>query len=109
MQTFKIQRYSAIALLFFLTLHMIYTHYVPPYHVSFSMVLERLNNPVWKVIDFFFLVSVVAHALAGAFQVVTDFESVFTYRKALAWAAIIIGVLTILYGTKTLIAFQMPV
>jgi succinate dehydrogenase hydrophobic anchor subunit len=109
MQTFKIQRYSAIALLFFLTLHMIYTHYVPPYHVSFNMVLTRLNSPVWKVIDFFFLVSVITHALAGSFQVVTDFENIYSYRKALAWAAIIIGILTILYGTKTLIAFQMPV
>jgi len=109
MLTFKIQRWSAIALLFFLTIHMIFMHYVPPFHIDFQVVQSRLANPVWKTIDILFLLSVLVHALAGTYQVITDFESGFNYRKAFVWAAVIIGVLSFIYGAKTIWAFQLPV
>ena len=108
MTTFKMQRWSAIALLVFLTIHMIFMHYVPPYEISFTVVQGRLGSPLWKTIDILFLFSVLIHALAGTYQVITDFESGFNYRKAIAWAAIIIGVLSFIYGAKTIWAFQLP-
>ena len=108
MLTFKIQRWSAIALLFFLTVHMIFMHYVPPYYIDFHVVQSRLANPVWKTIDILFLLAVLTHGLAGTYQVITDFESAFTYRKAIVWAAVIIGVLTFIYGAITIWAFQIP-
>jgi len=49
MLTFKLQRWSAIALLVFLTLHMIVTHYVSPYHIDFNFVYNRLQFPIWKI------------------------------------------------------------
>lgn len=109
MLTFKLQRWSAIALLFFLTIHMIFMHYVPPYHISFDVVQARLTTPTWKVIDILFLLSVLIHAMAGTYQVLTDFESGFNYRKAIAWAAVIIVVISFIYGAKTIWAFQLPV
>jgi len=108
MLTFKIQRWSAIALLFFLTIHMIFMHYVPPFHIDFNVVQSRLVNPVWKTIDILFLLSVLIHAMAGTYQVITDFESGFNYRKAIAWAAIIIVAVSFVYGAMTIWAFQLP-
>jgi len=46
MLIFIIQRLSAIALVVFLSLHMIVVHY-PPGHLDFSRVLERLADPLW--------------------------------------------------------------
>lgn len=108
MRVFRMQRYSAIALLFFLTIHMIVVHY-PPFHINFDNILVRLENPVWKVIDILFLLSVLIHALTGAYQVITDFDRAFDYRKGLAWAAVVIGVVAFIYGVATIWAFQAPV
>ncbi len=107
MLTFKLQRWSAIALLVFLTIHMIFMHYVPPFHISFDVVQARLSTPTWKIIDILFLFSVLVHAMAGSYQVITDFESAFNYRKALAWASVIIVILAFVYGAKTIWAFQL--
>ncbi len=107
MRIFQLQRFSAIALLVFLTIHMIVVHY-PPFHIDFSRILERLNQPIWKAIDIFFLFFVLIHALTGAYMVLTDFENVGRQRKVLAGLAIIIGVVAFIYGTQTIIAFQLP-
>jgi succinate dehydrogenase hydrophobic anchor subunit len=108
MRVFQLQRFSAIALLVFLTIHMVVVHY-PPFHIDFSIILERMQDPVWKVIDILFLLSVLVHALTGAYMVITDFESAFNYRKALAWTAVVIGVLAFFSGSATIWAFQLPV
>ena len=108
MRVFQIQRYSAIALLIFLSLHMIVVHY-PPFHIDFDIILTRLESPVWKIIDIAFLFFVLMHALAGAWQVLTDLGSVWNYRKALAWAAIIIGILAFAWGSVTIWSFHPPV
>lgn len=108
MRVFQLQRWSAIALLFFLTIHMVVVHY-PPFHINFDNILVRLENPVWKVIDILFLLSVLVHALTGAYQVITDVDRAFDYRKGLAWAAAIIGVVAFVYGAATIWAFQLPV
>ena len=108
MRVFKMQRWSAIALLFFMTIHMIVVHY-PPFHVDFGIILERMQNPLWKAIDILFLFAVLIHALTGAYMVITDFESAFNYQKALAWAAVVIGVLAFFYGSATIWSFQPPV
>lgn len=108
MRIFQMQRFSAIALLIFLTIHMIVVHY-PPFHIDFEQILIRLENPVWKVIDILFLLAVLVHALTGAFMVITDVERVYSYRKPLAWAAVVIGVAAFVYGSATIWAFQRPV
>ena len=108
MRVFQMQRWSAIALLFFMTIHMIVVHY-PPFHIDFGIILERMQNPLWKAIDIAFLFFVLMHALVGAYMVITDFESAFNYRKALAWAAVVIGVAAFFFGSVTIWAFQAPV
>jgi succinate dehydrogenase / fumarate reductase membrane anchor subunit len=109
MRIFQMQRITAIALLVFLGIHMAVMHY-PPWEIDFSKVVaERLGNPVWKVIDIAFLFFVLVHALAGAYVVLTDIQRVNQFKRVLAGAAIVLGVAAFIYGTLTIMAFQLPV
>jgi succinate dehydrogenase hydrophobic anchor subunit len=104
MRIFQMQRVSAIALLVFLTLHMVVVHY-PPGHIDVSRVADRLHNPVWKGIDIAFLFFVLLHALTGAYMVITDMERFDVYKRVLASAAVVAGVVLFVYGTRTILAF----
>ena len=109
MRIFQMQRVSAIALVIFLGIHMAVMHY-PPWEIDFrTVVVERLSNPIWKVIDIAFLFFVLIHALAGAYVVLTDIQRVNAFKRVLAGAAIVLGVVAFLYGTATIMAFQPPV
>lgn len=107
MRIFQMQRISAIALVIFLTIHMIVVHY-PPFHIDFSRIVERLADPLWKGIDIVFLFFVLMHALTGAYMVLTDLERVNAYKRVLAILAVVIGIGAFIYGTQTIIAFQPP-
>lgn len=105
MRVFQMQRFSAIALLFFLTIHMVVVHY-PPGHIDFSRIIERMGNPLWKAIDIAFLFFVLMHALTGAYVVLTDWREISKMRRALAIAGVVIFVAAFIYGAATIIAFQ---
>jgi succinate dehydrogenase hydrophobic anchor subunit len=107
MRIFLMQRISAIALLFFMTIHMIVVHY-PPFHIDFSRILERMDQPIWKAIDIAFLFFVLMHALTGAYMVITDVERFGTFKRALAVFAVVIGIVAFVYGSMTVMAFQAP-
>lgn len=108
MRVFQMQRYSAIALIVFLTIHMVVVHY-PPFHIDFSRIVERMGQPLWKAIDIAFLFFVLMHALAGAYMVITDWERFGRYKRAVAGVAIVVGVVAFIYGTQTILAFRPPV
>lgn len=108
MQVYRMQRISAVALIFFMTVHMVVVHY-PPGHIDFSRIIERMANPVWKAIDIAFLFFVLMHALTGVYVVLTDKDSIARYKKVLAGAAAVLGMVAFIYGTMTVIAFQPPV
>ena len=105
MRNFQWQRISAIALVVFLTIHMIVVHY-PPFHIDFGRIIERMGQPLWKGIDIAFLFFVLVHALTGSYSVLMDFEKVAAYKRVLAGIAIIIGIVAFIYGTLTILAFQ---
>ena len=107
MRIFIIQRISAIALVVFLSLHMIVVHY-PPGHLDFSRVLDRLADPLWKAIDIAFLLAVLFHALAGTYAVLTDIERVTPLKRILAGVLVVLGIIGVVYGTYTILSFQPP-
>ena len=107
MRIFQMQRISAIALLVFLTIHMIVVHY-PPFHIDFSRIIERMADPMWKAIDILFLVFVLMHAITGTYMVITDLERFGVYRRVLIGLSIVVGTGAFIYGTQTIIAFQPP-
>lgn len=108
MRIFLLQRWSAVALLFFLTLHMIVLHY-PPFHIDFNRIVERMADPVWKLIDIAFLAAVLIHALTGAYMVLTDVERFGKVKRLLAGIAIAVGMWAMYYGTVTILSFNPPV
>ena len=108
MRLFWLQRISAIALVVFLSLHIIVVHY-PPGNLDFSRVLERLENPVWKAIDIAFLVSVLVHGLGGTYAVLMDLERVTPLKRVLAGVLVILGIIGFVYGTYTVLSFKLPV
>jgi len=107
MRIFQMQRISAIALLVFMTIHMIVVHY-PPFHIDFSQIILRLEDPLWKAIDIAFLFFVLMHALTGAYMVITDVERISLFKRTLAYLAIGIGIAAFVWGTVTILAFQQP-
>ncbi len=107
MKVFQIQRFTAVALLVFLTIHMIVVHY-PPFHIDFSIIAQRMANPVWKVIEILFLLSVLLHGLCGAYVVLTDYKQVSKYGKAIAVVAVVAGIVAFAWGTMTILNWQVP-
>ena len=105
MRNWQLQRISAIGLLVFMTIHMVVVHY-PPGHIEFSNIIDRMAQPIWKAIDIAFLLSVLVHALTGAYAVLLDLEKVTPYKKVLAGTAIVVGVVAFVYGSMTILAFQ---
>lgn len=108
MRIFLLQRWSAVALLVFLTIHMIVVHY-PPFHIDFSRIVERMADPLWKLIDIGFLAAVLVHALTGAYMVITDVERFGKFKRTLAGVAIVVGMWAMYYGTITIMSFAPPV
>jgi succinate dehydrogenase hydrophobic anchor subunit len=108
MRVFQIQRWSAIALLVFVTIHMTVVHY-PPFHIDYSRIIERMGQPLWKAIDVAFLFFVLLHALSGSYAVLMDFGGIARLKKALAASAVVLALVGFVYGTMTILAFQPPV
>ena len=108
MLMYRLQRISAVALVIFLTVHMVVVHY-PPGHIDFNRIIVRMANPVWKAIDIAFLFFVLIHALIGMYVVLTDSDSIARYKKALVGAGAVLGIVAFIYGTMTVLAFQPPV
>ena len=107
MRVYIMQRVSAIALVVFMTIHMIVVHY-PPFHIDFSRIIDRMAQPLWKGIDILFLFFVLMHALVGAYVALTDSDKIAQYKKVLAGTAVVLGVVGFIYGTMTILAFQPP-
>jgi len=107
MRVFQIQRISAAALLVFMTIHMIVVHY-PPFHIDFGIILERMQDPLWKAIDICFLFFVLLHALCGAYAVLLDYEKIARFKRVLAGLAVTAGIWAFVWGTMTIWAFQPP-
>ena len=107
MRIFQVQRITAVALLVFLTIHMIVVHY-PPFHIDFSIIVNRMVNPVWKVIEILFLFSVLLHGLSGAYVVLTDYKQVSRYKKVVAGIVVVVGIAAFVWGSLTVISWQLP-
>jgi succinate dehydrogenase hydrophobic anchor subunit len=105
MRFFQLQRYTAIALVGFMALHMVVVHY-PPGHLDFTRVLERLANPLWKAIDITFLATVLLHGLGGLYDALIDVEGITPARQAIAGALAAVGLIAFAYGAYTVISFS---
>ena len=105
MRVFQMQRISAIALLFFLTIHMVVVHY-PPFHIDFSRIVERMADPLWKAMDIAFLFFVLVHALSGLHAVHMDWDVTARFKTAFIALSLLAGLAAFAWGTATILAFN---
>jgi succinate dehydrogenase / fumarate reductase membrane anchor subunit len=93
------QAVTGLALLLLLGLHMIAHHFVVEGGLrDFQQVVEYLSNPLIVVTELAFLVTVVVHAVLGVRAILFDLGLSARTERAITYAGVIVGVLTILYG-----------
>jgi succinate dehydrogenase hydrophobic anchor subunit len=90
---------TGVALLLLLGLHFIANHFIATGGLrNFADVVSYLRNPIILVLEVFFLVVVVTHAMLGVRAIVMDFGISDRAEKRLSQVLTAIGVLTISYG-----------
>ena len=101
MRVHQIQRITAIALLLFMFMHIIIMHY-PPREMSYSNIVLLMEYPVMKVVESLFLLSVLLHALAGSYVVLTDYKFLSGFKKMFAVVLPMLGTAAFIWGAITI-------
>jgi succinate dehydrogenase / fumarate reductase, membrane anchor subunit len=98
-----LQRISGIVLVVALIGHYILMHATPNSGHTYQAVMERLHQPIWKIIDLTFVTLGIWHGLNGTWSVLRDFEmkqwlttTIFTLFIIVALAFWFLGINTIL-------------
>jgi succinate dehydrogenase / fumarate reductase membrane anchor subunit len=100
-----LQRLSGIYLIFGMIVHFWLLHFSGEEQIGFHKVTERLKEPCWVVFDASLLITVLYHALVGAYRIICDFGIKESAQKTLAWILTIIGFFLGIIGIWILIAF----
>ena len=106
MKIFRIQRISAVLLLFFFVMHIVIMHYgFPLQEVNYENTINRMESPIWKGIEIAFLFSVVLHGLSGAYAVLTDYDKIAKFKNIIAPVLIAVGAWAMYIGTMTVLSW----
>lgn len=98
-----IQLLSGIFLLIVLGAHFWALHFKTANQtLSYQLILSRLSNPLWKVLDTVFLALVLYHALNGVRAIILDFNVSKTMRGLLFWLCVIAAIACFIFGLNTI-------
>ena len=101
-----LQRASGIALIFFLGVHLGLYHFVRRGTlIEFLGVRMRLQSLFFLAVDYGLLAIVLYHGLIGVRNVVFDYTTRPTARRAVSWGLLGFGVGIWVYGAVALYAF----
>jgi len=105
-----LQRLTGVFLAVFLITHVKVLHwdfnFTTQGLLDFTFVIDRLSgNIAWVIFYFLFIISALFHGLSGLWAIILDFRPSGGVQKT--WLAVlwIVGILTALYGLRTLSAF----
>ncbi len=76
------QRVTGVLLVAGLLVHFIIMHYSGPEQITYAFVMARFSNPLWKLFDLAFLLSVIYHGFNGVWGIVLEYISSESLRKA---------------------------
>jgi succinate dehydrogenase hydrophobic anchor subunit len=76
-------------------------HY-PPQELEYSLIVEYMQYPAWKVIESLFLLSVLLHALTGSYVVLTDYEFLSKLKKVFVVVLSLAGIAAFFWGALTI-------
>jgi succinate dehydrogenase / fumarate reductase membrane anchor subunit len=102
------QRISGFFLLFALLAHFWVLHYSSNGEVTFAIVAQRLATPLWKMIDLTFLVLAIVHGFRGFLMLINDYVHQHNLRLVLVALVWVVGIMALVMGTITVIAFKAP-
>jgi succinate dehydrogenase / fumarate reductase cytochrome b subunit/succinate dehydrogenase / fumarate reductase membrane anchor subunit len=108
MLVYRLQRITAVGLLFFLMLHMVMMHY-PPFHISFDNILVRMQDPFWKGVEITFLFFALVHAASGSYAIFSDYEKLARFKKIFVVVLIAASIIAFYWGARTVLSWQPPV
>ncbi len=98
------QRVTGVILVAGLLIHFIVMHYSGPEQITYQYVMERFSNPLWKLFDLAFLISVVYHGFNGLRGIVLEYVSSAKLLKALQIALLAFAFLLTATGVYILTA-----
>lgn len=98
-----IQLLSGIFLLIVLGVHFWAIHYdTNNAALTYELILKRLSNPAWKIMDTVFLALVLYHALNGLRSIILDFNLNKAMRGLLFWFCVIVAIACFVFGVNTI-------
>ena len=100
-----LQRISGIILVILLIGHYILMHAAPDSGHTYQAVMERLHQPVWKVIDLSFVTLGLWHGLNGTWNVLRDYQIKPFWSITLYTVILIIGIAFWFLGINTILSF----
>lgn len=93
------QSVTGVLLILLLGLHMIAHHFVAEGGIrDFRQVIEYLSNPLIIVTELAFLLSVTIHAMLGVRAILFDLGLSLRLERAVTYASVVVGIVTVLYG-----------
>jgi succinate dehydrogenase hydrophobic anchor subunit len=106
------QRFSAVALIVLLCIHLYISHFSGVGEetgeeplITFGEVSVRLDQLSYIVVDYLLLAMVLFHGLNGTRTVLFDFDRFAKHRKAVDITLFVVGVATLIWGIVILFPF----
>ena len=93
------QRISAIllAIFFWLHYHLFVRRFISSGGISYSDLMERLSNPVFKLLEIAFIFFAISHGLNGLWSIIEENIHNNRYKQSLSILLWVIGVLLFLF------------
>ena len=99
------QRITGIVLVILLIGHYILMHATPESGHTYKAVMERLHQPIWKIIDLSFVTLGLWHGLNGTWSVIRDYEIKQGWMTTIYTILIIVALAFWFLGLNTILSF----
>lgn len=99
------QRITGIILVVLLIGHYILMHATPDTGHTYQAVMERLSQPIWKIIDLSFVTLGLWHGLNGTWSVLRDFEMKPVTTTVIYTIIVLVALAFWFLGLNTILSF----
>ena len=102
------QRISGAFLLFALLVHFWVLHFFPSAHgeITYTVVMERLQHPLWRAFDMMFLICALYHGMTGLQLVIQDYIRRSSWRILCTGVVWIWGLFFLVIGSMTILGLS---
>ncbi|MSP13748.1 MAG: succinate dehydrogenase, hydrophobic membrane anchor protein [Chloroflexi bacterium] len=100
-------RLSGVILMFIVLFHLFYMHFVIGVDkINYALVVQRWENPLWRVFDLFLLFFALTHGLNGARYVIDDYVHGSGLNLLVKSIVYTLGFALLLMGTFIIFTFR---